>query len=407
MSTGYSEKPASSWRRGLEGLERSDAFEPADEGRVSAVQARDLLLADRRALRRKVLLCAAVLAALLLASLCLTVSVRGAIYPGEVASCVALWFQVQFTNLFTTDVPLTVAQIQRLQPYYYEVTSRFSISVLTAVCGAMLACSGMLYQNVFRNPIAAPTMLGVQSGVNIGLVVLVLVYGTAAVYADGPRYLLCYLCVALVVGLVFGAGRLIGGKGSFNVVNMLIVGSIVSQLVGTAVTYVTNNLMDDDLFETYYLVQQQLQVDASLTSWLAVLAVFAVAAAPVVALRFGMNVLGFSDQEARFMGANATGMRVVALVSGSLMIAAATVYCGAVSMVSLMVPHIARLLFGSEFRKQLAGNMLLGAIVLLFCRDVTALVPFLSTGLPLGTVVSFVTMPFFVWILAVQQRSWE
>ncbi len=398
----------SSWRRGMRRMEEGGAFDVNDGvGLEGFARAERLMADDRRRMRRKVLICAAVLAVLLACSLCLTVSVQRVMPPGEVLGCVALWFQVQWTRFFTTDVPLSTLQIMELQPRYFEVTSRFSISVLTALCGAMLALAGALYQYVFKNPIAAPTMLGVQSGVNVGIVILVLTLGTGALYATGARYLLCYGCAAAILLVVLLSGRLIGGRGTFNVVNMLIVGSIVSQIAGTVITYITNLYMSTQLYEVYFEVQEQLNVDASVTSWIALFVAFAVSFAPIAAARFGMNALSMADDDARMLGVNVSALRIAALLSGSIMVTAATVYCGTVSMVSLLVPHIARALFGAEFRKQLVGNMLLGAILLLLCRDIVAIVPFLDTGIPIGTAVTWVTMPFFVWMLAVQQRSWE
>lgn len=399
----------SSWRRGLRLMDRSDAFELTADAAdlVSFARSTQLMEEDRRRLRAKVVACAIVLAVLLAGSLCLMVSVQRVMPPSEVLGCVGLWFQVNFGALFTTEVPLNTLQIMQLQPHYFEVTARFSISVLTALCGAMLALAGALYQYVFKNPIAAPTMLGVQSGVNVGLVILVLTMGTGALAATGARYLLCYGCAAAILLTVLLAGRLVGGTGAFNVVNMLLVGSIVSQLAGTAVTYATNLWMDDTLYQVYFEVQEQLRADASAASWLALLAAFAVSLVPILATRFSMNALSLADEDARLCGVSPSALRLVALLSGSIMVTAATVYCGTVSMASLLVPHIARALFGAEFRKQLAGSMLLGAILLLLCRDIVAVIPFLDTGIPIGTAVTFVTMPFFVWMLAMQQRSWE
>jgi ABC-type Fe3+-siderophore transport system permease subunit len=76
-------------------------------------------------------------------------------------------------------------------------------------------------------------------------------------------------------------------------------------------------------------------------------------------------------------------------------------------MVSLVVPFAARAVFGSEFRKQLLGNVLLGALVLLVCRDLVSCIPFVGDGVPLGTMVTFVTLPAFVWVMAIAQRQWN
>ena len=76
-------------------------------------------------------------------------------------------------------------------------------------------------------------------------------------------------------------------------------------------------------------------------------------------------------------------------------------------MLSLVVPHVSRAFFGADFRKQFAGDVLIGVFLLLACRVILSFLPFVGSMLPIGTVVSVLVLPAFVWILAMQQRSWE
>ena len=400
------EKRESSWARGMRRMEESDAFEVNTEALQDLGVTESLLYRERKTLRTKKIVLGVALVVLLFASLCITVD-YGVISFDHVLNTIKIFFQRIYLQVFTTQEKLNTTQVMEMEPYYYQVTTRFSISVLTAVCGALLALSGCLYQNVFRNPIAAPTMLGVTSGVNIGLLVLVILFGSSAAYMTGWRYLFCYAFSAVVLLLVFLGGKAMGGTGNFNTVNMMLVGSVVSQLVGTVTTFITNIFMDDELYEVYFEVQEQLDVDASWVSWLSLAIVCVVSITPIFMMRFSLNALSFTDQDSKLLGVNTNVLRMVSLLCGSIMVIAAMIYCGNVSMVSLLVPHISRLLFGSEFRKQFAGNILIGSVLLLFCRDLCALIPFLDTGIPIGTMVTFVTLPFFVWMLAVQQRSWE
>lgn len=375
--------------------------------KVSFEQARDRFDADRRALRRKNLALGVALAAVALASLCLGVSEVGLFYsPADVLGVFAGWFKLNVVAAFRPSVLIEKAAILEAYPMYYEVVTRFSYTVVTVLCGAMLAVSGMLYQNVFRNPIAAPTMLGVSNGIAVGIVALVAAYGSAAVYMTGKRYLYCYLGGLAVLVAVVGLGRLASGKRSLDLVDTLLVGTVLSSLLGTVVTYVVNYVFDDAQWEAYYEISNATDLDASVGS-VAVLAVSAlVTFAPIVAFRFRMNCVAFDNDDMRLFGVNPTGMRFVALACGSLMILTAQTFCGTVSMVSLVVPFVSRALFGSEFRRQLCGNALIGALVLLVCRDLVSLVPFVGAGVPLGTMVTFVTLPAFVWVMAAAQRQW-
>ena len=89
------------------------------------------------------------------------------------------------------------------------------------------------------------------------------------------------------------------------------------------------------------------------------------------------------------------------------MILAAQIHVGMVSLVSLVVPFLARGWFGCEFNKQLIGNVCIGTVLLLACRDICDLIPFVGDGLAIGSVVSVVAMPLFVVVMARQMREWK
>jgi iron complex transport system permease protein len=375
---------------------------------LSFAAAEERYRTDRARRRRKNAAFAAALALLMLVSLCLGVSQTGLFYtPAQVWGCLAAWFRLNVVGLFVPSVALEKTALMAANPMYHEVVTRMAYTVVTVVCGAMLACSGMLYQNVFRNPIAAPTMLGVQNGVSLGLVAFVWVFGTRAPYLDGWRYAFCFAGGLATLALVAAGGKVASGKRPLNLVDMLLVGTIVSQLAGTVVNYVVNYLFTSDYWLAYYELNNATDLDASAGTVLFALAVAAVSFAPVVLFRFRMNCVAFSDADMRLFGVNPTAMRFVALAAGSLMILTAQTLCGTVSMVSLVVPFAARAVFGSEFRKQLLGNVLLGALVLLVCRDLVSCIPFVGDGVPLGTMVTFVTLPAFVWVMAIAQRQWN
>jgi len=115
----------------------------------------------------------------------------------------------------------------------------------------------------------------------------------------------------------------------------------------------------------------------------------------------------FDTDDSNSMGVNTRFVKFLALVLGSLMMTAGMVHCGAVGMVSLMVPFISRGIFGAESRKLFWGNLLIGGFVLLLCRDIAFFIPFSGDGIPLGSVVEFVTLPVFVAILLSKRRTWE
>lgn len=363
---------------------------------------------DRRRLVRKTVATGIVLVVVLGASLCMDLFAGKFVSPATVLWCYGTWFGQLFAAAFNPGDVLTPAQLLEMEPSYYALLTQAATMFLTAGAGMLLALAGTLYQSVFRNPIASPSMLGVSSGVQLGVLILVLLFGTAAGSMGAWRYGLCYGCGIGMLVILFVLSKLMSGRGKpINIVNMLVMGTLLTQLVGVVVTYVGWYVFDDELWEVYNQLSEVLTVN---TDWYALLlfAILAVVSVvPIVLLRFRLNLLSFDEDEMKVLGVDATRLQLVALLCATVMMVAAQVSVGTVAMVSLVVPHVSRFLFGAEFRKQLVGNVLLGALLLVACRFILAFVPYIGSILPIGTVVSFVVLPVFVWIIATQQRSWE
>lgn len=363
---------------------------------------------DRAKTRRLNLLFLAVLAVLVAVSLCVSTGYNYTVYsPLDVVGCYASWFQIALTSVAD---PASLSQVQldvyARYPMYFDVINSVGSVLRYLVCGAFLALAGMLYQNAFRNPIAAPTMLGVSSGVNAGLLVLVMCFGAQAVAMPGYYYLAAFVGGVAALLLVLLGGKAVSGRGSFNVVNMLLIGTIVTQLVNVVIRYVQANFLDETAWLVYYNLQAAAVLDSAYT-YLTLLVCGVVGIVPIVALRFRLNLVSFSDEETRLLGVDPTKLRVVALLCGSLLVLAAQVNAGQVAMVSLVIPFVVRAVFGCEFRRQLVGNVLVGAILLLACGDLVSILSFGSFNITLGSVVSVVALPLFVWMIAVRQRGWE
>lgn len=372
---------------------------------------------ERRTLHRKVFVSMAVLAVLVFLSLGVTGAAGGGylgsgayvVYmPAEVARALFEHAYNTFGSISHLYNPHANEWIIENVPGYWAIPPRAGVVGITLVCAVLLGVSGMLYQNVFRNPIAGPGMLGVSSGVSLGMMLLVAIYGASASGMLAQRYIYCYGLGAAILAFVILAGKRLSGKGRpFDIVTMLLIGAILSQLIGFVVSYVTLFVMEPDQYELYFAVSQMLVVDTSPISW-AALGVAALASiVPIYLLRFPLNALAFEGEEVKLFGLNFTGLRALALICGAIMILAAQVHTGMVGMVSLIVPFMARSWFGCEFSKQFTGNMCIGTILLLACRDIADLIPFVGDGIAIGSVVSLIALPLFMMIMARQMRGWE
>ncbi len=390
--------------------------QPATGHAVSLRESNRLARAERSRFNRRVAACLAVLAALAFVSLGI-MGAQGRTYLGshEYAfynpAQVAYALYLHAYNAIATSTHLFSAYSSQWLtdnvPGYWAVISRAGVIGITIVCAVLLSTSGMLYQNVFRNPLAGPGMLGVSTGVGLGVMILVLLYGGAAQAMVGQRYALCYGLGAAILAAVMLGGRKLSGPRGTDVVSLLLVGSIFSQMLGFIVSYVTLFVMDDTDYATYFEVSQMLTVDTSALSWICLGIAALVSIVPIFLLRFQMNSLAFPDDEVRVLGLSGQRLRVVALLCGGIMILAAQVHTGMVGMVSLIVPFLSRSWFGCEFSKQFTGNVCISTVLLLACRDIADLVPFVGDGLAVGSVVGLVALPLFLAVVYRQQRNWE
>lgn len=388
---------------------------PSVARHVGLKESNALYRRERRAQARRVAACLLALAVLAYVSLGV-MGAQGHYYVGggeyaffnplEVANVLyhhAYNAVADATNLFAVESDQWLADNV---PGYWAVPERAAVIGVTLVCAVLLSVSGMLYQNVFRNPIAGPGLLGVSTGTSLGVMVLVLAFGAEATVRTGERYALCYAFGAAILAFVLAAGWKLSRKGrSVDAVSLMLVGSIVSQLLGSVVTYVTLFVMDEGEYSVYFTVSQMLVVDTSALSWACLGVACAVSLVPVFLLRARMNALSFDEDEVRVMGIDFGRLRAIALVCGAVMILAAQIHTGMVGLVSLIVPFVSRRWFGCEFGRQLAGNVCVSTLFLLACRDAADLVPFVGDGIAIGNMVGVMALPVFLLAVAKQRKG--
>lgn len=340
-------------------------------------------------------------------SLCIRIASRGFQSPADVFKSLWLWADIHISRLTHGGAWLNRSALMAERGVgYYEAYGRLLISGVTFVCGMLLALAGSIFQSVFRNPMAAPSMLGVGTGIQAGLIVMALTYGEATLYMPLEKYTYCYAFALTMLALVMGVAKLSSGKRKFSVFDLLIVAAIVSQIIGGVTSYFVYG-MDNSFALVLQNLSNVLNVNTEPVSIAMLAAVTALTVIPFFLMRFSFNAVCFDSDESNSMGLNTRVVKFISLVLGSLMMTAGMVHCGAVGMVSLIVPFISRGLFGAESRGLFWGNLLIGGLVLLLCRDIAFFVPFSVDGMPIGTVVELVTLPVFVAVITGRRRTWE
>lgn len=398
---------------------RSQRDADAPEKRSLGYEKTDpLMRAELRSMRIKIAVTVVVLAVLCFFSLCLTGNM-GKNYLNAGAYCIftpdevlqALW--VHFYNLVANVThlfaPYSQGWIYENVHAYYALPERAGVIGITFVCALLLAIAGMLYQNAFKNPIAGPGLLGANCGVSVGKMLLVWIYGSAASSLIAERYALCYGCAAIALAIVIYAGfHQPGAKSNrFSIIGMLVIGMAISRVVNLAVQYITLYVWDDALYLVYYEFEQMLVVDTSALSWACLLIGAFIGLFPIIRQRFAFNGLAFDDDEVSLMGVRPTRLKAIALITGAIMMIVASIHCGMIGMVSLVVPFMSRNLFGCEFTKQFTGNLLISPVLVILCRDIADLIPFVGDGISVGAIVSIAALPIFIVVMMKQMRGWE
>lgn len=414
---GYAERIISRARE----LRDSDAFAPAraEDLPTSAAWAKGEERADRRRSLHISLVFIAVAAAVAAFSLLLpywgfdAMGVGKVVYsPSDVLDCYGLWYRLHVEALIDPTLAnragAMLADFQETHPagMYQLVMNRAAVTGIVVLCGVMLAVSGLLFQTAFRNPLAAPASLGVSDGVTLGCILYAFAGFDGIAQAPDLYLQLVYSLGALAVVVVLLLSRLFTGGARYNVLDMLLLGTVICQLLGGVNGYVQNFIMDYDAWYNFYDVQQAADALRSPLVRQAATAAFLITVIPALLLRFKLNLIAFDDDEGRMMGVRAGILRGCALVLGSAMQLAAIASIGQVAMLSLAVPFVVRYMMPADFRSQLLGNCLVGVTVLLACVCIQHFMVFGAVTMPVGTVVSLFIIPFFVWMVTFGRGRW-
>jgi iron complex transport system permease protein len=263
--------------------------------------------------------------------------------------------------------------------------------------GAALAAAGSTYQGMFRNPLVSPDILGVSTGAALGAAIAIF-FSAGVLFVQLAAFAGGLAAVALVYGV---ASRM---RGHDPLLALVLTGVVIGTLLGSAIALL--KVLADPYNQlpaiTFWLLGS---LNAITPRDLAIAAPLMLAGlAPLVLLRWRMNLLALPDDEARSLGVDTSRLRAVVVVAATLMTAAAVALSGIIGWVGLLVPHAARLLVGPDFGRLLPLAMLLGAAFMLavdtLCRTLAAI------EVPPGVLTALIGTPFFLWLFALSRRSW-
>ncbi len=265
-----------------------------------------------------------------------------------------------------------------------------------ALVGGALATAGVLFQGLFRNPMADPYIIGTSAGAALGATIAMMLPVGLAFLGFGLVPILAFVGALLTVLLVYRLAR-VGGKTP--IVSMLLAGFVISGML-TALMFLLITL-SDDLHPRIQSVYMFLMGGVSVTGWqqlaiIAPLVVGGVLAARLLAFR--LNAFSLGEEGAAYVGVEVERDKMIILALGSALTAAAVSISGLIGFVGLVVPHAVRLVLGPEHRLLIPASAAVGAAFVVIA-DLLARTIISSGELPVGIITALIGAPFFIYLL--------
>lgn len=269
---------------------------------------------------------------------------------------------------------------------------RLPRSLVAILIGASLALSGTLLQTLTHNPMASPSLLGINSGAALAMALT-----SALSPAPLAGYSLAFIAACgggVSWLLVMAAG---GGFRHTQDRNKLILAGIALSALCMALTRITLLLAEDNAYGIFYWLAGGVSHARWQDFW-QLFPVIAIAAPLVLLLANQLNLLNVSDSTAHTLGVNLSRLRVVINLLVLMLVGACVSVAGPVAFIGLLMPHLARFWIGFDQRKVLPMSMLLGATLMLLADLLSRALAF-PGDLPAGAVLALIGAPCFVWLV--------
>lgn len=264
--------------------------------------------------------------------------------------------------------------------------------------GGALSMAGATYQGLFRNPMVSPDLLGASAGAGFGAAIALLFSFS--------------ILQVQISSFIFGIGA---------VFLTYLISSIISTENSSTLTLVLTGMVISTLFASFISMMKYVADPYSklpnITFWLMgglssvkssdviMMSIpIVIGAIPIVLLRWKLNVLTFGEEEAQAMGINTKRIRAMFILCATLMTSAAVATSGMIGWVGLVIPHLVRMIVGSNYKILLPASALVGSFYLLLIDDIAR--SLFSIEIPLGILTSLIGAPFFIYLLLKGKKGW-
>jgi len=270
---------------------------------------------------------------------------------------------------------------------------------MAVMVGAALSVSGAVFQGLFRNPLVSPGILGVSSGASFGAALAILMLGGSEWSIEASAFLWGLIAVILAYQ--------IGRRSGNSVTSLVLAGVIVSALFTAGVSFLKYKA---DPFQHLPAIVFWTMGSFNSVVWANAIKAFVLILLGLVGiyvLRWWLNPMALGDEDAMTLGIDVPRARVIYILIATLIVAASISSCGNIGWVGLVVPHMARIIVGSDHDVLIPFSALLGGIFMLVMDTLARILP--GGEIPVGILTSLIGAPFFAYLLVKNEKksAWQ
>ena len=259
--------------------------------------------------------------------------------------------------------------------------------LLAGIVGASLSGSGVVLQGIFRNPLVDPFILGISAGAAFGCAI------TVGFFPQWSIQFNAFIFGLVAVGLAYIIART---QGEISRLPLILSGVIVSAFFQALVSIV-KFLVDPHKLQAIVF---WLMGSFSLSDWRTFKIAFLgglIGLLPIYFMRWRLNVLSLSEEEAKSLGVNVKRERLIFIIFSTLAVATATSVCGIIGWVGLMVPHLVRMMLGPDHRILFPLSLTTGASYMILADTISRTIT--SFDIPVGIITALTGAPFFLYLM--------
>lgn len=267
--------------------------------------------------------------------------------------------------------------------------------LLAILVGSGLSVAGHTFQGVFQNPMVSPDVLGASSGASFGAALAILLgFSSAGITITSFAFGLLSIILVLFISSLVRANKLL---------SLVLTGIVVSSLFSAGLSLIkyaadpTNQLPSI----TYWLMGSLNSARMKSLAFAAIPILLGIAI--ILLLRWQLNLLALGEEAAATMGVRTRLVRTLMVVSATLITATCVSVSGVIGWIGLVVPHISRMMVGSDNRVSLPASTIIGSSFLLFVDNIARRAT--TAGIPLGILTAFIGAPFFIFLIIREGRK--